>query len=521
MSGIRFATVHARTAAQGPHNRSDDVIDLASALQRSLANPLIDDVSIDPVLVLKDLLPVTGHRVEDAGGRIEFVGRDPIVVSPWPLATAGAVAMMAMGIAMADLWRIRTGEGQDLSIDLRQMPHRLCPFYDRKWERLNGLAPGAPSDPANPLTPFNMYLTADGRWMQFINIYPKAKSKALAFFGTNDCRSAIASVVRGWKGADLEVAANEIGVQATMIRSAEEFMAEAQFDHLAQAALVSIEKIGESEPIPFSSSPSQPLDGMRALGLSHVIAGPGLGRALAYHGADVINIWRPTDFELDFLYYSSNVGLRSAILDIDSVDGRARLGDLLQAADVFFTNRRPGFPERYGLSANDLAEVRPGIIHVQMSLYGSTGPWRHRTGFDQNAGGVTGVFAREGTPDRPKLTDILVVNDYVTSWLASTAVAAVLKRRAREGGSYRIEISLARVAVWLMQIGYFDKSYASEAANSSEDHLYLPPSLFTADTPCGRYQGVTDQLFMSRTPGRYRTPLVPRGSSKPEWLPYL
>jgi crotonobetainyl-CoA:carnitine CoA-transferase CaiB-like acyl-CoA transferase len=494
------------------------VSDLASALKRSLANPITDDVSIDPIKVLGELLPLTGHRLEDTGGSIEFVGRDPIVSSPWPLATMGGVSMMAMGVAMADLWRIRTGEGQDLSVDLRKMPHRLCPFYDRKWEFLNGLPPGVPSDPANPLTPYNMYLTADGRWMQFINIYPQSKSKALAFFGTNDSKKAIAAAVSSWTGTELEEAANEIGFQATMIRSAEQFMAEAQFDYLAKSDLISIEKIGDSDPIPFSSHPLQPLDGIKALGLSHVIAGPGLGRALAYHGADVINIWRPTDFEIDFLYYSSNVGLRSSTLDIDSPDGRARLVSLIEGADIFFTNKRPGFPERYGLSANEMAVTRPGIIHVQMSLYGSTGPWHRRTGFDQNAGGVTGVFAREGTLDQPKLTEILVVNDYVTSWLASTAVAAALKRRATAGGSYRIEISLARVALWLMQIGYFDKSYASEAANLGEDHLYLPPDLFTADTPCGRYQGVTDQIFMSRTPGRFKTTLCPRGSSRPDWL---
>jgi crotonobetainyl-CoA:carnitine CoA-transferase CaiB-like acyl-CoA transferase len=52
------------------------------------------------------------------------------------------------------------------------------------------------------------------------------------------------------------------------------------------------------------------------LGLGHVIAGAGLGRAMAYHGADVLNIWRPQDFEMDLTYYTANVGMRSATLDI-------------------------------------------------------------------------------------------------------------------------------------------------------------------------------------------------------------
>jgi hypothetical protein len=92
---------------------------------------------------------------------------------------------MAKAVAMADLWRVRTGEAQDLSVDLRQVLHRLCPFYDKKWELLNGYAPGAPSDPANPFMPSHMYQTRDGRWMQLLNIYPRIKTAALAFFGTN------------------------------------------------------------------------------------------------------------------------------------------------------------------------------------------------------------------------------------------------------------------------------------------------------------------------------------------------
>ncbi len=336
-----------------------EVSKLFAGIQRALSNPLTDDVSIDPMKQLHEILAVTGHNVEGTGGKVEFIGRDPIVASPWPLATMGAVAMMAKAVAMADLWRIRTGESQDLSIDLRKMPHRLCPFYDRKWELLNGFAPGAPSDPMNPFTPLNMYRTADGRWMQFVNMYPKARRAALAFFETNDSREAITAAVEKWTGSEIEEAANAAGFQATMIRTVEQFMAEEQFAFLSGTDIVQIEKIGDSDPVPFSDDPNQPLDGIRALGLSHVIAGPALGRAMACHGADVINVWRPSDFEIDFLYYSSNVGMRSALVDIDQSDGLSQLVTLLKEADVFFTNRRPGFTARYGLTAHELAALKP------------------------------------------------------------------------------------------------------------------------------------------------------------------
>ena len=79
-------------------------------------------------------------------------------------------------------------------------------------------------------------------------------------------------------------------------------------------------------------------------------------------------------------------------------------------------------------------------------------------------------------------------------------------------------MSLARVSLWLLQMGIFDKAYASGVAGRAGDHAYPDPELFEAETPCGHYQGVTDQVVMSGTPGFFAVPLVPRGASKAEWL---
>jgi hypothetical protein len=67
-------------------------------------------------------------------------------------------------------------------------------------------------------------------------------------------------------------------------------------------------------------------------------------------------------------------------------------------------------------------------------------------------------------------------------------------------------------------MGVFDKRYAYATAGTAGGHEYLAPDLFEAETPCGYYQGVTDQVTMSATPGFYATPLVPRGASEAEWL---
>jgi hypothetical protein len=74
--------------------------------------------------------------------------------------------------------------------------------------------------------------------------------------------------------------------------------------------------------------------------------------------------------------------------------------------------------------------------------------------------------------------------------------------------------------LWLLSLGIFDKAYAQQTAGSTDEHTYVAPDLFTAETPLGTYQGMTDQIVMSRTPGSFRTVLAPRGSSKPEWLSF-
>src|SRR6202035_4132473 len=131
---------------------------------------------------------------------------------------------------------------------------------------------------------------------------------------------------------------------------------------------------------------------------------------------------------------------------------------------------------------------------------------------------VTGLFSIEGSPSHPKHPPIIPICDNVVAWLGTVGVLEALRRCAEQGGSYRVTVSLTRTVLWLLSLGIFDKEYAQATAGSSDEHAYIAPDLFTAETPLGTYQGLTDQVVMSRTPGYFRTVLVPRGSSKPEWL---
>jgi len=466
---------------------------------------------------LRDVLEEISLKPEDCGGSITFEGTDPIVPSTIRLGAGSSIALAAKSVAAAKLWKMRKGEGQDIHIDLRKSIRRLSPSYEGKWEKINGYKADTP-DP-NLIKLISFFKTKDGRSVIPANIYPKLRSKMLELLGATDAPESIAKAISKWNGPDLEKAGAEKGIVMGMVRTLEEFMQEPVFEELANKPLIEIEKIGDSNPEPLYQNASSPLEGIRALGLGHVIAGSGMARALALHGADCLNIWRPNEFEHDSIYSTANVGLRSARLDYKGKEGNQNLKELLKNADVFYANRRLALLEEIGLTSEECAKIRPGIIHCSVSAHGQTGPWANRPGFDQVAGAVTGMMTFEGTQDDPQIPTIFVVNDYIVSWLAATGVMAALARRATEGGSYRVHVSLSRASLWLLSLGIFDKKYAYKTAGSSKEHENSAPDLFMADTPMGRYQGVTDQVRMSKTPGKYKTVLVPRGSNQPIWLP--
>jgi len=492
---------------------------LTEAIRAAVAKPATDAIGFDVHAALAGVLAEIGERPEDCGGRISFRGADPIVPSTLRLGTAAGIALVAKSVAIAKLGRMRGLPAQDIAVDLRQAPHRLCPFYDRKWELLNGYPGGAPAN-ASPAFGFRFYRTADERHVMPLNLYPKLKIAAQKLLAVPDDSAAVSAAVSRWNGRDLEAAGNAAGVVMPMLRSPEELFAEPHYrDVLAELPLISLERIGDSPPEPLPAA-AEPLAGVRALGMGHVIAGAGAGRALALHGADVLNLWRPDELEHDATYMTANVGMRSATLDPYAPPGRERLRALLASADVFFANRRPGYLERVGASAQDAAALRPGIVHATASLHGETGPWSGHVGFDQSAGSLVGMMNLEGG-GKPALPPILVVNDYIVSWLLAAGIVEALSRRAVAGGSYRVHVSLTRAALWILSLGIFERSFAhatAGGAGGNEDHRYLDPELFTAQTPLGFYQGVTDQVRLSATPGSYRFVLLPRGSSPPEWL---
>jgi crotonobetainyl-CoA:carnitine CoA-transferase CaiB-like acyl-CoA transferase len=495
---------------------------LTEALKEKLSHPATSpdfDLHSGTNEVLKDV----GLTTADSGGMLTFYGRDPIIPSPHRFGTMAAIGLAARSIALAALWKETTGEGQDISVDVRKALRRFAGFFEGKWETVNGRPPSPGGYAVSPFLKIGDAFfreTRDGRHVVALDIYPELLVRTLDFLRCSPITESINNAILKWDAVELEEAAAAKGLVLAKVRTNEEFRREPQYSEvLSKMPLITVEKIGESDPVPLKATGNLPLAGTRAFGMGHVIAGAGIGRDMALYGADVLNIWRPRDSEIEAFAWDVQVGMRSTILD-DAKEDRAQFNRLLQDADVFFANKRPGFLKKRGLDGESLCEQKPGLIHAIVAMHGEKGPWSNRPGFDEIGAAVSGLFTIEGSPTRPKQPPIVPIADNVVGWLGTTGILAALRRRASEGGSYRVVVSLTRSVLWLLSLGIFDKAYAKATAGSTEEHKYIVPDLFTAETPLGTYQGMTDQIVMSRTPGGFRTVLAPRGSSKPEWLSF-
>src|SRR6266404_5394893 len=334
---------------------------LTEALEQKLSHPATSpdfDLHAETSAVLKDI----GLTTADAGGKLSFYGRDPILPSPVRFGTMAAVGLAARSVALAALWRQTTGEGQNISVDVRKALRRFYGFFDGKWETINGRPPTPGGYAVSPfLTGPFFRETRDGRHVLALDIYPQLLVRTLNFLGCSPSQESINNAIRKWNAVQLEEAAAAEGLVLGMVRTNEEFRREPQYtDVLSKMPLITVEKIGESEPVPLKASDNLPLAGVRALGMGHVIAGAALGRDMALYGADVLNIWRPRDSEIESFAWDVQVGMRSTILD-DAKEDRETFNQLLKKADVFFANKRPGFLKKHGLDAESLCAQKPGL----------------------------------------------------------------------------------------------------------------------------------------------------------------
>ena len=474
----------------------------------------------DLLKVVDGLLEEAGLNRKDMGGKMTFAGMDPIRPTRLKVGCAAAAITGANAIASALIWKMRSGEGQDIHIDLRKAYVSQSAWQDTlaKCTLINGtphMGSGRVGEVGNHILP-----TKDGRFVMLTSLYASNTDRIMKLLDSGTLPHQLEQATMKWAAADLEKAAQDAAVPLVMIRTQEEYKATEQYEHNAGIPLIHIEKIGDSDPEPFPAG-DRPLSGIRGLGMVHVVAGPTVLRQLAAQGADCLNLNTLNWIEEPKLYWQCDAGTRQTYLDASIDSNRKPIYELVKGADIFVQNLRPRLAGKQGYSAESLAEYRPGIIYVDVLLNAATGPWADWMGFDFMAGALTGLFCELGTPDAPSTPHgVNVICDFLTGYLGTIGAQAALMRRATEGGSYKVSVNLTQTVMFELALGLVDKNTLLDLENMGEEHQPLEPNLQTGKTAFGEFTRLGSQIEMSKTPEYWADPILyPIGSSKPEWLP--
>ncbi len=437
----------------------------------------------------------------DALGRLVLTGGSPVLPSSFAVGTAAQASLAAAGLAAAELWRLRCGQAQAVSVHERDA---AAEFLSERLLRIDGQKPADPWDAIAGLYP-----TADG-YVRLHTNFPHHRDGVLRLLGCAGNHPDVAAALLGWQARAFEDAAAAAGLCATALRPSAEWDASEQGRAVAPAP-VRIERIGEAPPEPLPEAP-RPLCGVRVLDLTRIIAGPACTRTLAAHGAEVLLITGPHLPSIPALAVDTGRGKRSAHLDLRDSAARRRLAELARGADVFVQGYRPGGLAQLGFGPAALAAMRPGIVAATLTAYGDEGPWASRRGFDslvQTASGFN-VDEAEAAGDRMPRPLPCQALDHASGALMAFGIIAALHRRAAEGGSWHVRVSLAGTGRWLRGLGRNPDGFA-----------VAPPDLSDctelSSTPFGTVTGARHAVRMSATPAKWVLPAVPLGTHAAAW----
>ena len=449
---------------------------------------------------------------EQRVSEVEFCGgTDPILPTPFRIGDTAAASLAAVGLAVSDLWKIRTGRGQDVGVDVRQA---TASMRSSRYMTKDGK-----SIAAERHTLMGVYPAKNGRWSYLHCNFPNHRDAALSVLGVKEDAEAVRQAVSRWDALELEEAIIAARGAGGMVRSMDEWAQHSQSAAVASLPLFEIEKIGDSPPVPLPEG-SRPLSGVRVLDLTRVLAGPTCARTLAEHGADVLKITGPHLPSIGSQEFDTGHGKLSAHLDLREEKDLETLRELIREADVFSQGYRPGTLAGRGLAPEDLAGLRPGIVYVSLSAFGRVGPWASRRGFDTVVQTVSGITARQGelfpgAEQGPQFYPVSAI-DYLTGYLMAFGTLLALARRAREGGSWLVRISLAQTGSWLVGRGQVPEAELQEVPEDFTPDEIARWSTFS-DLSIGRMSHLAPALQLSETQPHWSRPAVPLGYHEPVW----
>jgi len=360
--------------------------------------------------------------------------------SPYPVSDLAAASVAAAGAALTEL--LEAGGIPRAQATVRR--ERADAWFRAGVRPVGWVAP-APWDPVA-----GDYAASDG-WIRLHTNAPHHRQAALRVLGVEAERDAVARAVGAWRADELEDAVVAEGGCAATMRRAEQWRVHPQGAAVATEPLVARETTDpDGAASGWRPTHERPLEGLRVLDLTRVLAGPVSTRLLAGLGAQVLRV-DPPGWDEPALAVEMTLGKRTTRLDGHDPAELAHLVRLVGEADVVVHGYRADALERLGLGSQVRRDARPGLVDVSLTAYGFTGPWAGRRGFDslvQMSAGIADAGMRAAAADRPAPLPVQAL-DQATGYLMAAAVLVGLRDRLVHGSGSAARLSLARTAALL------------------------------------------------------------------------
>lgn len=321
----------------------------------------------------------------------------PTLRCRYPIGEAAAVGLGIVGVAASDLLCQRTGVRAEVSVDY---PAASLSLQSCMALRLNGVSPFMEYVKV-PISTAGLFVCRDGSWISIAGTEDHHRERILSVLGCDNDRGEVATAISGWRGVELEDAMARADAPATLVRTASQWSRHEQGRALGGWPAVSVRRVGDGD-LEDSGSGVRPLEGVRVLDLSRVLAGPTCARLLAEYGAQVLHLSNPNRPEPLFVFLDTSTGKRDASFDLDAPGALDSLHELAAEADVIVTSVRSSARRRRGFDLESLLRRRPGLIYVSINTYGLNGPWEDRPGYEVMAHRGDGTRCRPGQSERPR-----------------------------------------------------------------------------------------------------------------------
>ena len=445
-------------------------------------------------------------------GNATLIGSDPIIYSPHKLSEAMSYCLLLSGICTAAIWEKRTGKTVNLYVsNFNALNYLHSSHYVSQNNKLMKI--GVENVPVN-----GVFKTKDNRLLMTIAgpPYMKLLNGYLDVFKCPNTKEAYAKEVAKYNVDELENLLAEKGLPACRIFETKEWLEHPQGKAIKDLPFIGIEKISDGETVPFNTDPKRPLENVNVLDFTHVLAGPKSGRVLAENGANVLHVSSPKHEDTKPQHLSTDIGKKCTYLDLNLKDDRDKMDKLLQDTDVFVSSYRPSVHIKLNLTAEDVVCKNPkGMVYVTINAYGHTGPWKDRPGFDPNGQVATGFCADEGGKGNlPKISPVMYLGDLITAYFASAGMQVALLRRAEEGGSYHVKVSLSQSTMWVQSLGTID---FDKLDGLPEKDTYKP-IMETFKTMYGEIEQLSPCVKFENMPGYHARHIEPYGASDATWF---